>query len=834
MTKQLDRNASLDASPGEPAAVTATNWVRSVRSLSDRPDRTSVFIVSPAVAVLYAVLGLITLRASQMTGLASPVWPAAGVAFAAALRWRWRALPGIFLGSIGVNLLWLSRLNEPEAQRWLVPAAIGIGAVLGAAVGACLVDRFVGPVRRLDTPRAVVLTLALGGLLATTIAPTIGVAAQLSTGLLSTSQAAFGWLTWWVGDSIGVIVFAPLVLMALPSQSRYWSGRRWKIAVPSLLIFAMLTGAVIQNVGQERNRISTAVESLGDQAATDLAGNIALHQEILEGLRALVDSSEHLNAREFDSYTNGVLARFPNLQALSWNPLVTEGNLAAFEASHRAEPGLKGFTVTERDADGKLRPVSPRPEYVVVAYIEPIAKNRNALGFDILSNPVRAAAIKTARDTGRPTATAPVDLVQEAGTQKGMLALLPIYKSDADPGSEAARRASLRGFAVGVYRLGDLLTETFRGRDWDSVEVTLVDVTDSADPIVIANQPARNAVSPDQVSAAPTATTEPLDVYGRTWELTVRPTSAAFTNSRDGVMAILLLAALAVTFLLEAFLLVLSGMESLARRLMAELNGAARYVTSILPRDLDAPLPVTSRYVPSEELGGDTFDYRWIDDDHLIAYLVDVSGHGVTPAMFSVSVHNLLRSGTLDRDTLLDPGRVLTELNRLFQMDQQAGNYFTIWYGVYQPSTDTLRYARAGHPPPIVLTADGSAPAQLHLGSVPIGVLEDTTYETYEYPLQPGTDVLIYSDGAFELVLPGGERGSLEEFIDMSARTAAAPDWTLDDLVDQLRKRSATGHFDDDCTLVRLTIPADPERGESAVRSNSERVPRSERTLDHS
>ncbi len=763
------------------------------------------FKVSLPVAVIYAALGLLALALGQLTGLASPVWPPAGVAFAATLHYGWRVLPGVFLGSLGTNVLWLAQIDQPDPRNLLVASAIGIGAALGAAAGAALVHRFVGQVRRLDTPRAVILTLALGGLLATTIAPTIGVAAQLTTGLLSTSQAAFGWLTWWVGDSIGVIVFAPLVLMLLPSQAQYWSGRRWKIVVPSLVIFGILMAAILQNIAQERTRIDGAVERLADRAAGDLAANVDLHQEVLEGLGGLVDASEKVTAKEFDIYTRDILTRLPNLQALSWNPLVTEAGLASFVASQRAQPGLESFTVTERDADGNLRPVPPRPEYVVVAYIEPIADNRSALGFDISSNPVRAAAIATARDTGQPTATAPIDLVQESGRQKGMLALLPIYRGGSDPGSEAARRAGIRGFAVAVYRLGDLLAETFRGRDWDSVAITLTDVSDRADPVVIADLPARNSAESDQVSAAPTATTLPLDVYGRTWELTIHPASAAFIDSRSAVMALLLLTALAVTFLLEAFLLVLSGMESLARRLISELGSAARYVTSILPRDLDAPVPVSSRYVPSEELGGDSFDYRWIDEDHLIVYVVDVSGHGIAPAMFSVSVHNLLRSGTLDHDTLLDPGRVLTELNRLFQMDQQGGNYFTIWYGVYQPSTHTLRYARAGHPPAIILAADGAEPVLLPLGSVPIGVLEKTSYETHDHPLHPGAELLIYSDGAFELVLPDGERWGLEEFIDLCAQTARSPRWTLDDLVAQLRKRSRSGAFDDDCTLVRVT-----------------------------
>ena len=766
-----------------------------------------VFAISSAVAVSYAALGLVTTVLAQMTGLASPVWPAAGVAFAAALRYGWRALPGVFIGSAfatAASVLLLTRPDHPEPRTWFVAAAVGIGATLGAAAGAALVHRFVGPARRLDTPREVMLTLGLGGLLATTIAPTIGVAAQLTTGLLSTSQVAFGWLTWWVGDSIGVVVFAPLVLMFTPSQREYWSGRRWKIAVPSLLIFGLLMAGIIQNVAQERIRIDSAVKVLGDRAATDLSATIALHEEALEGLRGLVDASENVTAEEFDVYTDDLLVRFPNLQALSWNPSVTKADLAAFQARQRAQPGLESFTVTERDG-GNLRPVSPRPEYVVVAYIEPIADNRNALGFDINSNPARAVAIATARDTGRTTATAPVDLVQESDTQKGMLALLPVYAGGFDPGSEAARRAGLRGFAVGVYRLRDLLAETFRGKDWDSVEVTLSDVSDRAEPIVIADLPARNSATADQVGAAPTATAPPLDVYGRTWELTVRPTSAAFVDSRSGIMAILLLAALALAFLLEAFLLVLSGMESLARRLMSELSGAARYVASILPGDLDDPVPVTARYVPSEELGGDSFDHRLIDDDHLIAYLVDVSGHGIASAMFSVSVHNLLRSGTLDHDTLLDPSRVLTELNRLFQMEQQDGNYFTIWYGVYQPSTRTLRYAGAGHPPAIVLTADGSDPVRLPSESMPIGFLEETTFETQTYVLPPDSDLLIYSDGVYDLALPDGENWALEDFIDLCARTARSPHWNLDDIVRQLRQRSETGQFDDDCTLVRLT-----------------------------
>ena len=111
----------------------------------------------------------------------------------------------------------------------------------------------------------------------------------------------------------------------------------------------------------------------------------------------------------------------------------------------------------------------------------------------------------------------------------------------------------------------------------------------------------------------------------------------------------------------------------LAERLRAEIRNAAEYVKSVLPGDLDGPVEVSSRYLPSLALGGDGFNHRWIDDDHLKVYLIDVSGHGIRPALLTMSVHNLIRSGSLPEEILFNPDRMLDKLNSLFQMDDQGG-----------------------------------------------------------------------------------------------------------------------------------------------------------------
>lgn len=242
-------------------------------------------------------------------------------------------------------------------------------------------------------------------------------------------------------------------------------------------------------------------------------------------------------------------------------------------------------------------------------------------------------------------------------------------------------------------------------------------------------------------------------------------------------------------------------------RTTQELQSAAAYMSSIMPTDLTGKVAAASRYLPSRGLGGDCFDYTWIDDDHLLVYLIDVSGHGIEPALLSVSVHNMIRSGSLKNKVLRDPGKLLTELNRLFQMDQHSGHYFTMWCGVYEASSRTLRYACGGAPPALAFdSVDGGAPAVTELSSksFPVGMFEDTVYVSATCSVSPGFRMLIFSDGACELDPADGRRFALEEFKNLATRLASSPKGSIDELVAELRARTATGGFEDDCSLIGL------------------------------
>lgn len=242
------------------------------------------------------------------------------------------------------------------------------------------------------------------------------------------------------------------------------------------------------------------------------------------------------------------------------------------------------------------------------------------------------------------------------------------------------------------------------------------------------------------------------------------------------------------------------------KQLADEIDQAAVYVRSLLPATLDAgPVRTDWRFVPSTQLGGDSFGYNWLDDDHFALYLLDVSGHGVGASLMSVSAMNVLGSRSLPNVDFLDPSQVLAGLDVAFDMDRHDGKYFTIWYGVYQPSQRRLRYAGGGHPPAALFAGtDRQSAALTLLGSEgpAIGFGMGIDFESNEEFLPPYARLYLFSDGAFEIQKTDGNMWTQDEFLEYlgEQQTKAAPiDATLAHCI-QLRGSQT---LDDDCSILQ-------------------------------
>ncbi|HEY9689777.1 MAG TPA: SpoIIE family protein phosphatase [Coleofasciculaceae cyanobacterium] len=248
------------------------------------------------------------------------------------------------------------------------------------------------------------------------------------------------------------------------------------------------------------------------------------------------------------------------------------------------------------------------------------------------------------------------------------------------------------------------------------------------------------------------------------------------------------------------------------RLLEEEMAEAADYVKTLLPPPMPGAVDITAMFEPSSRLGGDCFDFYWLDDDRLVVYLVDAAGHGLKAALPSLSVLNLLRSRSLPIRDYGSPSEVLRALNITFQMNDRNDKYFTAWYGVYNRTTRTLAYSSAGHPPAVLLSPSGEAlpgVQQLRTVGLPVGMFSEAKYSEAFCTVPPDSSLYIFSDGIYELGMPDGTVWGLNPFVEVLRECWAQPDrGTVEQVVTRVQDfNSGRNYFEDDLSLLRLKFP---------------------------
>jgi phosphoserine phosphatase RsbU/P len=237
-----------------------------------------------------------------------------------------------------------------------------------------------------------------------------------------------------------------------------------------------------------------------------------------------------------------------------------------------------------------------------------------------------------------------------------------------------------------------------------------------------------------------------------------------------------------------------------------ELGEAASYVRSLLPKPCQAPIAIDFQFLPSKYLGGDCFDYYWLNADQLVIYLLDVSGHGLGSALFSVSVQSVLRSQSLPKVRFDQPDQVLSALNDRFQSDDENSRYFTMWYGVYRLSTKEIVYASAGHPPALLIS-ERSPVHYLKARGKPIGLLPEAQFKNSYHTISEPSVLYVFSDGIYEFAQASGKTWSIEELICLLTEgQGVVPPMNTAQVVEKVKAKIENGEFEDDCSILRVQL----------------------------
>lgn len=240
-------------------------------------------------------------------------------------------------------------------------------------------------------------------------------------------------------------------------------------------------------------------------------------------------------------------------------------------------------------------------------------------------------------------------------------------------------------------------------------------------------------------------------------------------------------------------------------KLCAELVEASKYVRSVLPHPMRTPFFTEWVFQPSSTLGGDSFGYFHIDEDHFAVFLVDVCNHGVGSALLSVSVMNALMGQTLDGVNFRQPLQVMSALNRVFQMEKHNNLYFTLWYGVFQRSTRIMSFSSAGHPPAVLMKEHEHE--LLDVRAMPVGALLSTQFKLGETLIPSGARLYIFSDGIYEVLKQSdGSMLQFNEFVELLEKPEIKEGQKVYEVLEAVKTIQGAKEFEDDVALVEIKL----------------------------
>ncbi len=249
-----------------------------------------------------------------------------------------------------------------------------------------------------------------------------------------------------------------------------------------------------------------------------------------------------------------------------------------------------------------------------------------------------------------------------------------------------------------------------------------------------------------------------------------------------------------------------------------DLEMAAKMQKSLLP---DASLTISEfvfnwMFSPCSFVAGDIFNFFNLDEDHICFYMLDVAGHGVSAAMLSVTLSKILTPShqivqplkyfvpVPPHYEITPPAVVMHELNKRFQNENDAMQYFTMIYGVIDAKNDKISMTQAGHPSPIYVQR-GAKATFIGTGGYPIGMITDVDYDEQLIDFKAGDRLFIYSDGVTECTNAKKEQFSEEYLVEILEEWKNLP---LKELLSRLEQMliswKGSRDYEDDVSLLAI------------------------------
>ena len=235
-----------------------------------------------------------------------------------------------------------------------------------------------------------------------------------------------------------------------------------------------------------------------------------------------------------------------------------------------------------------------------------------------------------------------------------------------------------------------------------------------------------------------------------------------------------------------------------------ELDKAREIQEGLLPKEIPqvTGLEVAGAWQPARMVGGDYFDVLKFSERKIGVCIGDVVGKGISAALFMANLQASFRAFALET---VSPGALVGKLNVVFCNNMAPDKFVTFCYCTIDPVEKTLTYASAGHCSPILFRKSGEA-ISLKLGGTPLGIFPGHHYQDAIVQLASGDQLVLYSDGLTEAMNSEGQEFGEQKLIELGSRNVGMGASDLLEVIKKEASRFSGGSFQDDFTLVVVTV----------------------------
>jgi len=412
-------------------------------------------------------------------------------------------------------------------------------------------------------------------------------------------------------------------------------GRRTASAGYLALVCTLLAGTVLSVAAfafvdkHQRERVQAEFEHKARGHAGAIRDRVYQYQDALHSIAGLYAASREVDRQEFREFVARTLSRLPGIQALIWAPRVPHALGPALEAAARKD-GYRNFRITERDARGDIVSAARREAHFPIYYAEPTEGNESLLGLDLVSDAVAWQAMERARDTSAAAAAVRVAPLGGTGDKVGVLVAVPMSRKGSPHQSLGQRRDNLQGFAVGMFKIGDVVEATLKDIPAAGIDFYLFDRTASegeqqllyAHSSRLRNGPPSPIGDNERKDSAGLTWGMTFDLAGRQWSLRFHPAPEFLAAHGTWQAWGILVAGLVVTAMLGGYLLVALGRAVRVERLVKERTAELATANQDLARQ------IAERDRAEEALRESEKRYRTLLEASADAVIVyDASGH---------------------------------------------------------------------------------------------------------------------------------------------------------------------------------------------------------------